>query len=259
MINSIQNPHIKLVRDLLSQSKERQQSQRFVVEGIRLYEEAHSAGWQTDFILYSEHLPDRGKELVHLAENAGAEVLEVGIDLLNRISDTKQSQGIIVVLKMRTIPEPKTLSFALIMDSIRDPGNMGSILRTAAAAGVQAIWITPDTTDPFGPKVLRAGMGAQFRLPISTLEWTEISKKARLNNLFVYLTEMTGGIPLWQADLKQPVGIIISNEANGASSMAREMCNGSVFIPMPGNTESLNASVAAGILIFETIRQRENS
>ncbi len=258
MINSIQNSHIKIVRELLSQSKERQQSERFAVEGIRLCEEALSAGWQPDFILYSAHLGERGTELVHVAEMDGTEVLEVDIDLLNRVSDTKQSQGIMAVLRMQTIPEPPQLSFVLILDSIRDPGNMGTILRTAAAAGVQAVWITPDTTDPLAPKVLRAGMGAQFRLPISVADWTEIAIKAKQHKLFMYLSEVTGGVPLWQADLKQAIGIVISNEANGASSMAKTISNGSIFIPMPGKTESLNASIAAGILLFETIRQREN-
>ncbi len=259
MITSIQNPRLKLVRDLMNHPKERRQSERFVVEGVRLFEEALAAGWETDYLLYSANLPARGKQSLTQAQAAGAEILEVDVDLLNRISDTEQSQGILAVMKLRSLPEPAQISLVLILDSIRDPGNLGTILRTAAAAGVQAVWATPDTADPFAPKVLRAGMGAQFRLPITTLEWDETARRATSNGLFLYLSEMTEGTPLWQADLTQPLGIIVSNEANGATLQAREKANGSICIPMPGHAESLNASIAAGILLFEVVRQREHS
>jgi TrmH family RNA methyltransferase len=259
MITSIQNPRLKLVRDILSHPKERQQSGRFVVEGVRLFEEVLAAGWETDYLLYSVTLTARGKESLSRAQSAGAEILEVDVDLLNRISDTEQSQGILAVMKMRSLPEPSPISLVMILDSIRDPGNLGTILRTAAAAGVQAVWATPDTADPFAPKALRAGMGAQFRLPISIIEWGEIALRATANGLFLYLSEMTDGTPLWQADLTQPIGLIVSNEANGTTPLARENANGSICIPMPGDAESLNASIAAGILLFEVVRQREHT
>jgi TrmH family RNA methyltransferase len=129
-------------------------------------------------------------------------------------------------------------------------------MRTASAAGVQALVTTPETTDVFAPKVVRAGMGAHFRLPVFSLGWKEIETLARTHNLALYLADAVGGRPLWDFDLRQPSGLVIGGEAEGASPEARQAVADVITIPMPGQAESLNAAIAAGIILFEFVRQR---
>jgi len=255
MITSIHNSRIHLVRSLLRRPKERREAGAFVAEGVRLVEEALSAKWPFRFVLYGESLSARGEELIRKSKTEGIELDEVADTLLNSVSETENSQGILAVLDCFPLPIPDNLSFVLILDSIRDPGNLGTLLRTAAAAGVQTVFLPPETTDVFAPKVLRAGMGAHFRLPILSLSWDDI--RARTRGLEIYLAEMEGAISCWESDFRLPLALIIGGEAEGASQAARELADQQVYIPMPGGSESINASVAGGVLIFEIVRQRK--
>jgi TrmH family RNA methyltransferase len=119
---------------------------------------------------------------------------------------------------------------------------------------VQAACLPPGTVDAFSPKVLRAGMGAHFHLPIRPVKWDELGK--HLAGMHTFLAEMEGGIPYWQADLTRPLALIIGGEAKGASPSARRHAKDLVSIPMPGRSESLNAAIAGAILMFEVVRQR---
>jgi TrmH family RNA methyltransferase len=148
------------------------------------------------------------------------------------------------------------LGFVLILDQIRDPGNLGSILRTAAAAGVQLVYLPPDSVDPYSPKVLRAGMGAHFRLPIRNASWEEILRCRADNHLRLFLASSDEGFSYQDVDFKPPLALIVGGEARGASSTAEEQADQKVHIPMPGGAESLNAGAAAAILVFEVARQR---
>jgi TrmH family RNA methyltransferase len=158
------------------------------------------------------------------------------------------------VLNLAPLPIPPSPDFVLIADQIRDPGNLGTLLRTAAAAGVQAVLLAPETTDAFAPKVVRAGMGAHFRLPILSLAWDEI--RSHVAGLQIYLADVQGTISCWEAGFEAPLALIIGGEAEGASAAARTLATQSVFIPMVGSTESLNAGIAGSILLFEVVRQR---
>jgi TrmH family RNA methyltransferase len=255
MITSAQNSKIQLVRSLLGRSKERRQHSALVVEGVRLLEEALAAGWVIRFALYSQALSERGWALLERLSEAGVETEEVAEQLLTSTSDTKSPQGLLAVLELQAFPFPKQPDFILILDEIRDPGNMGNLLRSASAAGVQAVFLTPGSADAFAPKVVRAGMGAHFRLPIHTMEWKDI--REQLLGLKLVLTEMEAPLACWQADLCQGLALIIGGEAEGASQAARQFCNESVFIPMAAGTESLNAAAAGAILLFEVKRQRD--
>jgi TrmH family RNA methyltransferase len=254
MITSAQNTKLKLARSLMGRPKERHAAQAFVAEGVRLVEEALSAGWPVQFMLHSPGLSARGLELVKKYEEQGGEVEQVSEALLNSLSETETSQGLLAVLDYSPLALPQPLNFVLIADSIRDPGNLGTLLRTAAAAGVQAVFLTPETTDAFAPKVLRAGMGAHFRLPIHSLSWEEI--RGATEAIKVYLADMHGS-PCWQTDFRSALALIVGGEAEGATQEARNMANEAVCIPMPGKAESLNAGVAGAILMFEVIRQRK--
>ena len=151
-------------------------------------------------------------------------------------------------------PLPAALSFALVLDRIGDPGNLGALLRTADAAGLQAVFLAPGTVDAYNPKVVRSALGAQFHLPLAQATWEELAE--RLAGLEVWLADVREGLPYHQVAWRSPSALIISSEAEGPSREALQFTSRRVTIPMPGRAESLNAAIAAGILIFEAARQR---
>jgi TrmH family RNA methyltransferase len=254
MISSSQNPKIKLVRALTSRSKERREAGAFLAEGVRLLEEAFHANWPFRYVLYSDELSERGIELVKRLEDKKLEVDKVENGLLQSLSKTENSQGILAVLNFSSLPIPQPLNFVLIPDSLREPGNLGTLIRTAEAAGVQAVLLPPEITEPFAPKVVRAGMGAHFRLPIHSLSWVEI--EARVHGMTTFLADAEGTLSCWEADFKSPLALIVGGEAGGASEQAQKLADHKVSIPMIGKTESLNAAVAGSVLMFEVMRQR---
>ncbi len=255
MITSSQNAKLKLVRALQGRPKERRAAGAFLAEGVRLLEEAQTAGWGFRFVLYDQTLSARGRELVQSLRAQGVDVEEVAAHLMKSISETETPQGILAALVLKPLPVPAKLTFALIPDEIRDPGNLGTLLRTALAAGVEAVFIPPETADAFAPKVVRAGMGAHFRLPVLPLGWDEI--RTRLSGLQIYLADAAGDKSCWQAEFRYPLALIVGGEAEGASGSARQLADESIHIPMPGQAESLNAGVAGSILMFEVVRQRQ--
>jgi len=227
----------------------------FVAEGVRLIEEILSVRWPIDFILFDETLSERGLEIITaLRSDPLFEIYQITPTLMSDISDTETPQGILAVLKRHFLPLPAEPDFVIIADQIRDPGNMGTLIRTAEAAGADVLLASPGTVDSFSPKVIRAGMGGHFHLPIQHMDWDAID--SFLGNLPVYLAESEGGILLWEADFKQPCALLIGGEAFGASPSGEAIATHKVTIPMKGRAESLNAAVAAGILIAEVLRQR---
>ena len=255
MITSPHNPKLKLIRALQGRAKERRSAGAFLVEGIRLAEEAVDANWPIKFALFDETLNERGKSLVEGLRSRGVDMEEVSTNLMKSLSETETPQGILAVLELTNLPIPDSLTFILIPDQIRDPGNLGTLLRTAAAAGVQAVLLPPETTDAFAPKVVRAGMGAHFRLPIHSTSWVRVEQVVRSAELQVFLADMEGQ-SCWETDLRQPVALAIGGEADGASKSARKLAHRKISIPMNENVESLNASVAGSVLMFEVVRQR---
>ncbi len=239
----------------MGRAKERREANAFVVEGVRLVEEAVNAGWKFQFALYSAGLSERGSNLLQRLKSLRIEVEEVSGDLLQRLSDTETPQGILAVLEYTRLPLPNDLNFLLIPDQIRDPGNLGTLLRSAAGAGVQAVLLPPETTDAFSPKVLRAGMGAHFRVSICEMTWKEIEQVCKSANLQIYIADMDG-ISCWETDLRTPLALVIGGEAEGASDEARKLADGKISIPMRGKIESLNAGAAGSVLMFEAARQR---
>jgi TrmH family RNA methyltransferase len=255
MITSSQNAKIKLVRGLRGRVRERRAANAFVVEGVRLVAEAVESNWKFRFVLYDESLNERGKLQIESLKPRGIDVEVISESLMKSLSETETPQGILAVLEFVNLSIPQSPNFLLIPDQIRDPGNLGTLLRTAAAAGVQAVLLPPETTDAFAPKVIRAGMGAHFQLPIHSMTWEEVTQITKSANLQVYLADMDG-ISCWQTDLRQPLALIVGGEAEGASEQARKLANEQISIPMTGKMESLNAGVAGSVLMFEVVRQR---
>ena len=241
------------MRALAGRPKERREAGAFLAEGVRLVEEAYAANYQMRFVLYTDELNERGRELIKKLEDKGVEIEEVESRLLGSLSETETPQGILAVLNDLQLPFPQPPNFILIPDQIRDPGNLGTLLRTADGAGVQAVFLPPETTDAFAPKAVRAGMGAHFRLSIQSKSWEEIQQLT--GGLQVFLADMEGQ-SCWETDLRQPLALIIGGEAEGASEQAQKMADQKISIPMNGKIESLNAAAAGSVLMFEVVRQR---
>lgn len=258
MITSPHNPRLTRIRGLLEKRAQREEAQAFVVEGVRLVEEAQAAGLAPEVVLYSDRLSERGQAVVRGFENAGIEVIEVAARIMDGLAGTDTPQGLLAVLPMLRPTIPGPLDFVLIADNLRDPGNLGTLLRSAGAAGAQAVLLSPGTTDAFSPKVLRAGMGAHFRLPVFHRSWEEIRAicKGSTPPLRVFLAESAEGAACWNLDLRQPLALMVGSEAEGPTPEARALADQPITIPMPGKSESLNAAVAASILLFEVVRQR---
>jgi len=258
MITSIHNPKIQWARKLQSQARFRREEGAFIVEGVRLAEEALHAGWPALLVLQSEQLNPRGQAIVAGFDQRGVPVETTSEAVLKAVADTETPQGLLIVLKIMPLPILPNLNFVLIPDGMRDPGNLGTLLRTAAAAGVQAALLPPGTADAYAPKVVRAAMGAHFRLAIQPMDWSAIRQVIHSpeHPLCVLLADAGGGQPYTQADLRQPLALVVGGEAEGASQPAITLIDQRLYIPMPGGMESLNAAVAAAIILFEVVRQR---
>ncbi len=258
MITSSSNSKLKLVRRLQSRSQDRKEESAFVIEGVRLIEEAIVVGWPMTFVLYDQTLSSRGKTVLAALQNQNFDnVYEISTGLMAEVSDTETSQGILAVLPQKTHPLPASPNFVILIDQVRDPGNMGTMLRTAEAMGASAVVLTPGTVDAHSPKVVRAGMGAHFHLPIQQMPWHEIH--TYLKGLPLFLAASDAEKTLWEANFCQPCALLIGGEAFGASPMGEEMATSRITIPMVGRAESLNAAIAAGILMAEVMRQRHTS
>ncbi len=255
MITSVHNPRVQAVRRLQSHAQERREQQACVVEGVRLAEEALQAGWTARQVFFTEALEERGKALLQAFQANGAPVEPVSQAVMEAMCDTETPQGLLVVLAQRRLSLPPEPDFLLVVDGLRDPGNLGTLLRSAAAAGVQGVLLAPGCAEAWSGKVLRAGMGAHFRLPVQPMSWPEIRSTVS-GRLKVYLAAAGAGSEYTQADFRRPVALVVGGEAAGAGPEAQALADEKVHIPMPGGSESLNAGVAAGILLFEVVRQR---
>ena len=259
VISSFHNPRVQFVRSLIERRSPHAENGLFVAEGIRMGEEVLAAHLLPKSVYFSNPLSTRGQELLARLEKLDTELIELTPDVLSRLSATETSQGLLFVLPQQLLPQPTHADLVLIIDQLRDPGNLGTLLRTAAAVGVPLVFFTPGNVDPFMPKVVRAGMGAHFRLCLRQAQWTEIIEYCRVTQpapLKLLLASSAGGASLWQTDLTEPLALIVGGEAAGASPEARQRADTLIHIPMPGNFESLNAGVAASIILYELIRQR---
>jgi TrmH family RNA methyltransferase len=184
--------------------------------------------------------------------NAGREM--VTDEVMAAMSSTETAPGILATVPMDPLPLPETSGLVLILDALTTPGNMGTMLRTAGAAPVNAVLLAPGCVDVYNPKVVRAAMGAHFRLPFSMLGWPEIVAYCGQNT--IWLSEAGADNIYTEVEWRRPSALIIGNEARGASNEARHAAQGSISIPMARATESLNAAAAAAVILFEAARQR---
>ncbi len=256
MITSPSNEKIKFAHSL-ARKKERAAAQQFLLEGARLIQEAVSAGSHPALTFYERaafQADARLRALIVAWEKEKREVYEVNAQVMRALSDTETPQGIAAVFPLPQISPPSNPRLTLILDRVRDPGNLGTMLRTAWAANVNSILLAPETADAFNPKVVRAAMGAHFHLHIASASWEEIAQQLK-NIPRIYLSDAASATSYTRADWSAPCALIVGGEAEGASEEARKISTATLSIPMPGNAESLNAAVATGILLFEAVRK----
>lgn len=256
MITSIQNEKVKYVRSL-ARRRSRQREGRFVVEGARLLDELVGAGIEPALVFYTEAWAETvaGQRLLALLGTPNEDIWPVNEAVMAACADTYTPQGVLAVVPFLHLdPKPGLL---LILDGIRDPGNLGTILRSAESAGVGQVLLAPGTVDLYNPKVVRGAMGAHLRLPVRSCDWEAI--KVRAKGRATWLADATANTAYDAVDWTQPAALIVGGEASGASQEAAQIATGSVSIPMVGGAESLNAAMAATVILFEAARQRRIS
>ncbi|NLT72635.1 MAG: RNA methyltransferase [Chloroflexi bacterium] len=258
-ITSLHNPQIRAIARLKSKKRDRYREQRFLGEGQRLIRHALTRGHRPAFAFYTADYAAgvEGAALVSDLLGEGVPLWEVTPDVMAALADTLTPQGIVAVFPMpaaRT-EQAQTARLLLILDALRTPGNVGTILRTAQATGVNAVICAPGTVDPFSPKVVRSGMGAHFDLPLLVdVQWESIA--ALVEGRHVWAATAEGQTLLWEADLSGCIALVIGSEAHGLGPEARALAQAFIRIPMVETAESLNAAVAASALLFEAQRQR---
>ncbi|MGH2535696.1 MAG: TrmH family RNA methyltransferase [Thermomicrobiales bacterium] len=246
---------MKYVRSLRRRSN-RQAERAFVVEGMRAVEDALDAGAGIRQILVRDG--DTVAKDIVLLYRIEADVLSVDSKLFNFLTETVAPQGVLAVVDMPTVAiEASQVPLILVLDRPRDPGNLGTLLRTAAAAGVTLVALTDESVDPYNPKVVRAAMGAHFRVAIR--DWTEEVERSVLRTCPTRLAAVSGAKRAYDAvDWLGGTALIIGSEAHGVSAEMAALATDHVSIPLAANVESLNAAVAGGVLLFEAARQRRN-
>lgn len=259
MITSAANPKLRYVRALARRAF-RAREGSLVVEGMRAVDDALAAGAAPRFLLVTpEFLASERADALQrrLGSAPGTPILEVGAELFADLTDTVHPQGVLAVIPTPQLELPPRLSLVVILDGLRDPGNVGTLLRTAAAAGADALVMGPGSVDWTNPKVVRAAMGAHFRLPVRYLDWAAIGSLAALHGLTVLIADAAGGTTYTEVDWRAPSALVVGSEAHGISPAASALASGRVRIPMPGGVESLNAATSAAVVLFEAVRQRE--
>jgi len=257
VITSTSNSKVQALR-ALRRRDERLARGWYLAEGVRLVEEALKAG-DPRLILFNpatlERTP-RGADLLRQLVALEGIAWPATEAVLAAASDTQTPQGVVAALPLPAADDaPLQGTLALVLDGVQDPGNLGTILRTAWAAGVTEVLTTPGTTDPFGPKAVRAGMGAHCRLRLlPDRSWDQVAAMAAGRR--VLLADVRGDVRYDEVDWHRPSLLILGSEAHGPASAIAQLAAARVTIPMADDVESLNVAAAAAVLLFEYRRQQ---
>ena len=259
-ISSKDNEFIKHVKKL-KDKKYRDQSNEYVIEGIKLVEEAINENAKIKQIVICEECTktqEISKKLMY--EIASFDCIYVTENIFNNITEVKNPQGILAVIERKNSENEINYNEDIIvaLDGIQDPGNLGTILRTVDSIGLKQILVSKETADVYNPKVVRSTMGAIFRVKVIECEDLEKTlKQIKKHKYEIVVTSLQTNESIYDIEYNKKV-IVIGNEANGVSKEIQEMADKKVKIPMLGKTESLNASVATGIVLYEYVRQKIN-
>lgn len=256
MITSTSNPQVKRLLQLQKKSKVRDEENVFVVEGLRMFAEVPAE--RVEKVYISESLYNKKKLELNL-QDLPYEVLSDNV--FSHVSDTKTPQGIMCIVKRKKYDLNELLKVNnphfMVLDNLQDPGNMGTIVRTAEGAGVDAVFMSKDCVDIYNPKTIRSTMGSIYRMPFIYIEdIPELLNQFRKNGVKSYAAHLDGKNAYDKEDYKTGTAILIGNEGNGLPDEVTEKADILVRIPMQGQVESLNAAIAASVLMFEVFRQR---
>jgi len=248
----------------LETKKGRKQQNKFLIEGTRSCEEAVKSAWEIESLFYTVKAEEnlRIKQILKNAEKRGIELIQTKRNILEKISDTVTSQGIAGVVKIKDFTSDTLFKrrpeFLLALDSIKDPGNMGTLIRTADAFGVDGIILSEDCVDLFNPKVVRSTMGSIFHLPIlKDIDLSDFLSNLKNNEFEIVITELEKGEALNRLDITKKICLVIGSEPEGVSKNLIQLADHLVKIPIPGKAESLNVAVACGILLYEMTEKRK--
>ena len=259
MITSASNGRVKYIQTLMSKASFRRKEGKFIAEGIKMFEEAPKGDILEVYIKEGAY-DSFGIDVKKKLERIGYKVLSESV--FKKVSDTVTPQGILSVVKIpesdiNDILKADNPSIA-ILENIQDPGNIGTIIRSAEGAGISGIIMTKDCVDIFNPKVIRSTMGSIYRTKFAYTDNIEetiaILKKNNIHTYALALNKEAKAYDLY--DYKEPSAFAVGNEGNGLKENTIKACENVAYIPMCGSVESLNASVAASLMMYEIFRQR---
>lgn len=259
IITSIHNPSIKRARSLLRR-KRRHEERAFLIEGIRSVADVIEAGVAPEVVF--ARVESGGHDWANTLDER-VPVRFVSAEVLASISNVVHPQGVVAVVGMDAMPalpihDPWTADLVMVVDGVADPGNLGTLVRSAAAAGVSELLVSPESVDPFHPKCIRAAMGAHFRTCLKQVTIPEIV--SRIERLpLVVIASANGDQAYDKVDWRQPCAIVVGSEAFGPRSSVSALATAYVRIPMARDLESLNAGVAGSLLAFEAARHRRHA
>ncbi len=260
LISSNHNDWFKSVMKL-HQASERRDQRKFLIEGTHLVEEAIATNWPLESLCFEETWADQNQNLLNrIATDPSRDkvILQPATkDILNRLSTTTSRTPVVGVayLHERVPKSQNPATLALAVESLQDPGNLGSLIRIAAAAGVGQVYISEDSVAPTNPKVLRSTAGQWFRSPPVVTDLKQFLRAQKAASWQI-LAASAEGKSYWETDLTQPTLFLLGNEGSGLSSEMLSLATDKISIPMAVSVESLNVSVAGALLLYEAQRQR---
>jgi len=250
----------------LKTEKEREKEGKFLIEGLHLCQEALASNWELGLVLFSTVFAEysEGEKLVEEVSKSGTEIFRVKKKEIEKLADTETPQGIVAVVKKKkfTLSRDflKKSSLLLGLDNIRDPGNLGAMIRTADAAGADGVLLSKECVELYNPKVVRSTMGSIFHLPaIEGLELEVIIPQMKSSGFKIFVSDVHQGKDYNRVSYLEKTCLIIGSEAFGISEQILNLADERVRIPIFGKAESLNASVAAGILLYEIGRNKKGT
>lgn len=259
VIKSKDNKNVKYISKLISSTKFRREEQKFVIEGVRLCTDAVKSSAPIDILVYSESAFVKYCDTVKDISVVAGSVICVADHIFCALSDTKTPQGVLCVVK--TLDKQsyfdKIIENGIIvaLDNIQDPSNLGTILRSADALGISGVVLSSDCCDIYSPKVARGSMGAVFRIPFCiTDDLVSFIRKFNNHGTSYACVLDESAVTIDKAEFNAPVLSVIGNEGNGVSQPVIDACKSKLYIPMKNNAESLNAAIAASIIMWEMIK-----
>ena len=266
MITSTGNNRVRSVSALAKKAKIRREQGLFILEGAKMFAELPKDRLKETYVSES-FLRQHGEKASELLQGICFE--EVSDDVMKYMSDTQTPQGILAVAaqlshSLNEIVKGDGIkrdspAHLMILETIQDPGNLGTILRAGEGAGITGVVMNSATADIYNPKVIRSTMGSIYRVPFVYVEdWQQALGRIKAEGIRLYAAHLKGKVSYENEDYRTDTGFLIGNEANGLTEETAAMADCYVRIPMAGQVESLNAAVAASILMFETARQRRN-